>query len=162
MLLLPSAAAVAGESYKTTYESLVDDTGNITLPVNFRSDWTFLGTWSIAAGSIRRSPDCSFWPCGLPVWDTKSPKFLVPSSWSGSPSCKADTGALGVLSFGVSDGLHPAPVFPRSHAPARTATATSAADCRSLRSMVTFLTAFGHGPEAEQGTLSPDSLHEEG
>jgi hypothetical protein len=59
MLLLPSAAAVAGESYKTTFESLVDDTGNITLPVNFRSDWTFLGTWSIAAKEVEASGEAS-------------------------------------------------------------------------------------------------------
>jgi hypothetical protein len=59
MLLLPSAAAVAGESYNTTYESLVDDTGNITLPVNFRSDWTFLGTWSIAAKEVEASGEAS-------------------------------------------------------------------------------------------------------
>jgi hypothetical protein len=59
MLLLPSAVAVAGESYKATYESLVDDTGNITLPVNFRSDWTFLGTWSIAAKDVEASGEAS-------------------------------------------------------------------------------------------------------
>lgn len=59
MLLLLSAVAVAGESYKATYESLVDDTGNITLPVNFRSDWTFLGTWSIAAKDAEASGEAS-------------------------------------------------------------------------------------------------------
>ncbi len=59
MLLLLSAVAVAGESYKTTYESLVDDTGNITLPENFRNDWTFLGTWSIAAKEAEASGEAS-------------------------------------------------------------------------------------------------------
>ncbi|MGI9287293.1 MAG: cytochrome P460 family protein [Pseudomonadales bacterium] len=42
------AVAIAGEPLTSTYGSLVDDAGNITLPKNFRSEWAFLGTWSIA------------------------------------------------------------------------------------------------------------------
>ena len=59
VLLLLCAVSVADESYTTTYQSLVDDAGNITLPVNFRSDWTFLGTWSIAAKDVETSGEAS-------------------------------------------------------------------------------------------------------
>jgi hypothetical protein len=47
--------AVADESITSTYKSLVDDTGNIALPKNFRTDWTFLGTWSIAAKDMEKN-----------------------------------------------------------------------------------------------------------
>ena len=46
------ATAIADESYTSTYGSLVDDAGNITLPKDFRSDWAFLGTWSIAEEDV--------------------------------------------------------------------------------------------------------------
>ncbi len=46
------AVSSADESLDSTYRNLVDDKGNITLPRNFRSDWTFLGTWSIAVKDI--------------------------------------------------------------------------------------------------------------
>jgi hypothetical protein len=59
VLLLFSTGSVAGESYTTTFENLVDDAGNITLPTNFRSDWTFLGTWSIAAEDVETSSEAS-------------------------------------------------------------------------------------------------------
>jgi len=47
--------SVAGESFTSVYESIVDDVGNITLPKNYRSEWTFLGTWSIAEGDVEGS-----------------------------------------------------------------------------------------------------------
>jgi hypothetical protein len=59
VLFLFSTASVAGESYTATFENLVDDAGNITLPTNFRSDWTFLGTWSIAAEDVETSGEAS-------------------------------------------------------------------------------------------------------
>jgi len=52
-------AAVADTAFSSTYKSLVDDTGNITLPKNFRENWTFLGTWSIAAKDVEASSAAS-------------------------------------------------------------------------------------------------------
>jgi len=49
------ATAIADEPLTSTYGSLVDDAGNITLPRDFRSDWTFLGTWSIAEKDVEHS-----------------------------------------------------------------------------------------------------------
>ena len=46
---LGSAASFADSSFSSTYKNLVDSTGNISLPTGFRENWTFLGTWSIAA-----------------------------------------------------------------------------------------------------------------
>lgn len=54
-----SLCAIAGESPSSTYASLVDDAGKITLPKGFRSDWTFLGTWSIAEKNVERSSEAS-------------------------------------------------------------------------------------------------------
>lgn len=48
LLLSCCGVAAAAESFAATYGSLVDDAGNISLPKDFRSDWTFLGAWSIA------------------------------------------------------------------------------------------------------------------
>jgi hypothetical protein len=58
-LLLLCAESVAGESFTKTYGNLVDDAGNMTLATNFRSDWTFLGTWSIAAEDVETSSEAS-------------------------------------------------------------------------------------------------------
>ena len=44
--------AAAAESFTATYGSLVDDAGNISLPKDYRSDWTFLGAWSIAQKDV--------------------------------------------------------------------------------------------------------------
>lgn len=49
----------ADESFHSTYENLVDDDGNITLPKDFRTDWTFLGTWSIAEKDVESSSSAS-------------------------------------------------------------------------------------------------------
>jgi hypothetical protein len=53
------AVTGAAESLDSTYGSLVDGEGNITLPKNFRSDWTFLGTWSIADKDVEPSSAAS-------------------------------------------------------------------------------------------------------
>ena len=53
------AVSSAAESLDSTYGSLVDDERNITLPKNFRSDWTFLGTWSIADKDVEPSSAAS-------------------------------------------------------------------------------------------------------
>lgn len=53
------AVSIADESFTSTYGSLVDDAGNITLPKDFRSDWTFLGTWSIAEKDVETSSAAS-------------------------------------------------------------------------------------------------------
>ena len=52
-------SSMADMSPTTTYGSLVDDVGNITLPNNFRDEWTFLGTWSIAAKDVETSSSAS-------------------------------------------------------------------------------------------------------
>ena len=54
-----SAVSIADDSYNSTYETLVDKDGNISLPGNFRSEWTFLGTWSIAAEDVEQSSEAS-------------------------------------------------------------------------------------------------------
>lgn len=48
------SVSLADETPASTYSSLVDDAGNISLPGNYRSDWLFLGTWSIAAEDAER------------------------------------------------------------------------------------------------------------
>ena len=53
------AVSAAEDSYTSTYESLVDESGNITLPEDFRSDWTFLGTWSIAEKDVDQASAAS-------------------------------------------------------------------------------------------------------
>jgi hypothetical protein len=55
MALSCCSVSVADESFTSTYGSLVDDAGNISLPKNFRSDWVFLGTWSIAEKDVETS-----------------------------------------------------------------------------------------------------------
>lgn len=59
LTLLFCAASAADESFTSAYENLVDDAGDITLPDNFRNDWTFLGTWSIAEKDVERSSEAS-------------------------------------------------------------------------------------------------------
>ncbi len=51
--------AVADVSLASTYGSLVDESGNISLPVDFRRNWAFLGTWSIAAADVETSGEAS-------------------------------------------------------------------------------------------------------
>lgn len=52
---LGSTPLIADTSFTSTYKSLVDDAGNISMPKNFRENWTFLGTWSIAAKDVEAS-----------------------------------------------------------------------------------------------------------
>ena len=56
---LCSAICTADDSLKSTYETLVDEAGAISLPEGFRSDWTFLGTWSIAEKDVESSSAAS-------------------------------------------------------------------------------------------------------
>lgn len=51
--------ATADTTFTSTYGSLVDDKGNITLPTDFQESWTFLGTWSIAEKDIATSSAAS-------------------------------------------------------------------------------------------------------
>ena len=53
------SVSVADEAFTSTYGSLVDDAGNISLPADFRSEWTFLGTWSIAEKDVEQSSAAS-------------------------------------------------------------------------------------------------------
>lgn len=55
MALLICATILASEPLQSTYESVVDRSGNISLPMDFRRDWTFLGTWSIAKEDVETS-----------------------------------------------------------------------------------------------------------
>ena len=59
MAILICAAASAEETLRSTYENLVDKSGNISLPANFRRDWAFLGTWSIAQEDVETSSAAS-------------------------------------------------------------------------------------------------------
>jgi hypothetical protein len=56
---LGSATSFADSSFSSTYKSLVDSTGNISLPQGVRENWTFLGTWSIAAKDVETSSEAS-------------------------------------------------------------------------------------------------------
>jgi hypothetical protein len=56
---LGSGVLSADTSFTSTYGSLVDDAGSISLPENFRENWTFLGTWSIAAKDVETSSSAS-------------------------------------------------------------------------------------------------------
>lgn len=57
--LLIGAAVNADESLASTYSTLVDKYGNISLPDDFRRDWAFLGTWSIADEDVKTSSEAS-------------------------------------------------------------------------------------------------------
>jgi len=47
LVILPSTT-FAQLSTEDTYTTLVDASGKIGIPEGFRSEWTFLGTWSVA------------------------------------------------------------------------------------------------------------------
>ncbi len=57
--LLIGSISTADDSFTSAYETLVDENGNISLPGNFRSEWAFLGTWSIAAQDVEQSSAAS-------------------------------------------------------------------------------------------------------
>jgi hypothetical protein len=59
LLLSIWVESFADDSFTATYEEFVDETGNISLPGNFRSEWTFLGTWSIAEKDVATSSEAS-------------------------------------------------------------------------------------------------------
>lgn len=45
----------AKDSVNSTYKSIVDEKGNISLPKDFQLTWSFLGTWSIAPKEVETS-----------------------------------------------------------------------------------------------------------
>lgn len=45
--------------YASTFDKLVDDSGNISIPSDFHTRWVFLGTWSVAAKDVQRSSEAS-------------------------------------------------------------------------------------------------------
>ena len=49
----------AEDVVESTYDTLVDTNGNISLPENFRTEWMFLGTWSIAEKDVEQSSAAS-------------------------------------------------------------------------------------------------------
>ncbi len=51
--------ANANDSFSSTYDTIVDKSGNISVPENFSTEWTFLGTWSIAAEDVESTSDAS-------------------------------------------------------------------------------------------------------
>jgi len=57
--LLVGAIAIADDTLNSTYETIVDESGNISLPDDFRRDWAFLGTWSIAKEDVETSSAAS-------------------------------------------------------------------------------------------------------
>ena len=57
--LLVSAASIAGTSPDSTYGTIVDEQGNISLPANYQHSWAFIGTWSIAAPDVETSSAAS-------------------------------------------------------------------------------------------------------
>ena len=56
---LACAVAVADDTLQSTYETIVDESGNIFMPEDFRRDWAFLGTWSIANEDVETSSAAS-------------------------------------------------------------------------------------------------------
>jgi hypothetical protein len=54
-----STVATADSSPANAYSDFVDKGGNIRLPENFRSQWVFLGTWSIAEKEVEISAEAS-------------------------------------------------------------------------------------------------------
>jgi hypothetical protein len=57
--LAMSIGANAAPNVANTFETLVDGEGNITLPLEFRRTWAFLGTWSIAQADVQPSSAAS-------------------------------------------------------------------------------------------------------
>lgn len=57
--VLICATASADVTPSSTYKSLVDKSGSISLPTNLRRDWAFLGTWSIAEEDVETASAAS-------------------------------------------------------------------------------------------------------
>ena len=54
-----AATAAADPDVGDTYRTMVDPEGNITLPLEFRRSWAFLGTWSIAESDVDSASQAS-------------------------------------------------------------------------------------------------------
>ncbi len=50
---------IAQPSMEDTYTTLVDSSGKIAIPERFRSEWVFLGTWSVAEQDAEQSSEAS-------------------------------------------------------------------------------------------------------
>ncbi len=59
LALVVTVSANANPKVSETFDTVVDAEGNISLPVNFRSTWAFLGTWSIAQSDVNSSSAAS-------------------------------------------------------------------------------------------------------
>ena len=57
--LLFAVGANADPDVSQTFDTLVDRDGNISLPLEFRRAWMFLGTWSIAQKDAKKSGEAS-------------------------------------------------------------------------------------------------------
>jgi hypothetical protein len=59
LFALVGMGAFANPDVSETFKTLVDREGNISLPLEFRRSWSFLGTWSIAAKDLEPSAAAS-------------------------------------------------------------------------------------------------------
>lgn len=59
VVILACTALRADEALIETFESVVDKSGNISMPKHFPRDWAFLGTWSIADDDVETSSAAS-------------------------------------------------------------------------------------------------------
>jgi hypothetical protein len=59
LLFALCTVVLADDTPTSTYDVFVDKAGNIRLPENFRSEWVFLGTWSIAEKEVEISAEAS-------------------------------------------------------------------------------------------------------
>ena len=57
--LVLASTVNANPDVTKTFSSWVDSGGNISLPLEFRRTWTFLGTWSIAKADVEPSAQAS-------------------------------------------------------------------------------------------------------
>ena len=58
LVVIPSIT-IAQPSIEDTYTTLVDASGEIRIPERFRSEWAFLGTWSVAEQDGEQSSDAA-------------------------------------------------------------------------------------------------------
>lgn len=59
VVILACSALRADETLSATFDSVVDKSGNISMPKRFPRDWAFLGTWSIADDDVETSSAAS-------------------------------------------------------------------------------------------------------
>jgi hypothetical protein len=59
ILLAVVSQVYAEPSVEDTYGTLVDEFGNISVPQRLRTEWVFLGTWSVADEDVQDSSEAS-------------------------------------------------------------------------------------------------------